>query len=183
MEFRAERVGFKVRVSASWFRHQGSGFWVLGFGCRVSGFAFFCCFFSFFGSWVSGYMSMASLGFLALMNSSSASLNRPSSSRNMACLRWTSGSFCFMLVRDSCARRGAISQLLRKRGAWLLNFFVHTHMLTSRSPDWGAISQLLRATPLIICQLIRTRPYVSATAAHKGVRGCSPSPYKPTYNQ
>ena len=54
------------------------------------------------------YMSIASLGFSALRNSSSASLNLPSSSRYMAYLRCTSRSF--WVVRELCARSKACSK-------------------------------------------------------------------------
>ena len=46
------------------------------------------------------HIKTASLDFPALINSFSASLNFPSSSRNMAYFRWISGSLDFMAVRD-----------------------------------------------------------------------------------
>lgn len=61
------------------------------------------------------YISTASLGFPALINSPSASWNFPSSSRYMACLRWISGILVFMDVRArSNAKSNALKEIKNK---------------------------------------------------------------------
>lgn len=74
------------------------------------------------------YMSTASLGFSARMNSASASANLPSSSRYMACFRWISGSLFFIAIRaNSNAKSNALKNIINlgiiQKGLTGINIF------------------------------------------------------------